>query len=68
VADRPEITPIMEARAMLLDLLLSPYTQTSAWNITRACIYLDHPKRPSGVQCICGRERFGVLRPTRETG
>jgi hypothetical protein len=60
MADRPEITPIMEARAMLLDLLLSPYTQLQPWAITKACIYMEHPKRPSGAMCVCGKEKFGV--------
>lgn len=46
---------IEEARRLLFDLLLSPYTSMSPWAITNACIYLDHPMRPSGAACICGK-------------
>lgn len=49
-----------EARQMLYDLLMSPYTNLSAWAITRACVYLEHPMRPplpgrQPTSCICGK-------------
>ena len=63
----PTDQALMEARAHLLDLLMSPYTQMQPWHITRACVYLEHPLRPSGVQCVCGKRKVGVARP-RPTG
>lgn len=48
-------------RVLLLNLLLAPYTQMSAWAITSACVYLDHPTRKPGERpferCVCGKER-----------
>ena len=45
---------LAEARKMLYDLLLSPYHESSHYQITSACVYLEHPMRPSGRVCICG--------------
>ncbi len=46
---------------MLYDLLLAPYHESSHYQITAACVYLDHPMRPRtsfGVQrCICGMKK-----------
>ena len=45
---------LAEARVMLYNLLLAPYHESSHYQITTACVYLEHPMRPSGKRCICG--------------
>jgi hypothetical protein len=48
-------------RQALIDQLLVPYVQNSAWVITRNCSLADHPLRPpmasgrSSTGCVCGR-------------
>ena len=51
---------LAEAKKMLFNLLLFPYHESSHYQITNACIYLEHPMRPSGKRCICGKVKGEV--------
>ena len=50
----PTDEALAEARKLLYNLLLAPYHESSHYQITTACVYLEHPMRPSGKRCICG--------------
>ena len=58
----PSRDALVEARQMLYDLLLAPYHESSHYQITSACVYLEHPLRPSGKRCICGMVSTGMTR------
>ena len=48
-----------KAKKQLYNLLLAPYNESSHYQITAACTYLNHPLRPprkfqENQRCICG--------------
>lgn len=63
MTEGPSQEALDEARNLLRALMLSPYRESSAWDITAVCTYFEHAvMRPSGKCCICGH----VKAPIRE--
>lgn len=50
-----------EARKLILNMLRAPWCQMSAFAISNACHYLEHPSRYDEKEgpCPCGRYKAG---------